>query len=111
MWASVMALIAAMAYLWYNTSHAGEVADVKKQVATLNAKIDEVRISQIEKQIFDQKIQQCMAEGELRTVYAGELARLIGQWRILAMSPYDPPTLRNCDELGIRPNATNTGPH
>lgn len=79
---------------------ASKVAEVEGKVDNLSEKIDAARVADLERLIFEARIQACMSTGSLRTLYASQLADLVGQWRALTRSTGDPPTLVRCEDLG-----------
>jgi hypothetical protein len=76
------------------------VEQLEESVKGLGTKIDNNRLAQLEAQVFQVRIQQCMAAGTLRSLYADQISRLVGEWRILTHSLGNPPTLVECKDLG-----------
>lgn len=76
------------------------IGELEGKVGGLAEKIDESRIKTIESEVFRLRVEQCMATGELRTLYASQISALVGEWRGLTRSPGLPPTLVECGDLG-----------
>ena len=75
-----------------------DVADVKRE---LSAKIDAAEKDRIEQLIFEARIEQCMATGELRTLHANRVSALLAKWRTLVGDQSATPTTYvDCDDLG-----------
>jgi hypothetical protein len=76
------------------------VIQLEGKVDGLGKKIDENRVTQIEREVFDLRIKQCTAEGALRTLYANQLAKLVSEWRALTKQAGEPSSYVDCDDVG-----------
>lgn len=78
-----------------------KVEALQQKVDGLSKKIDENRIAVLERETFRLRIEQCMATGALRTLYADQLASLLTEWRNLTNRPSSyPSTYVSCDDIG-----------
>ena len=77
-----------------------KVDRLEGSVNDLGRKIDTNRVAAIEREVFDLRIQQCMAQGALKTVFADQLAKLVGEWQTLTGRQGNPPTYVDCNDLG-----------
>lgn len=77
-----------------------KLTDLEGKVDDLSSKIDGQRVRQLESEIFDLRVKQCMETGALKTVLQSQIAKHVGEWRALTGSGGDPPTLVRCEDLG-----------
>lgn len=82
-----------------------QIGGIKTGLVALETKIDKAEQDRLEAEIFTKRIEQCQApEGDLKVLYAGRVAELVGKWRAITGQPTaDPPTLVQCRELGGAP--------
>lgn len=100
----VMIVLAGWAvYAHFDHAKADEVTAVKQEVAELKGDVKAVkddvkegRIEALEAQLFDAKVQQCAANGELKPLYAERVAKLLSDFRSLTTKAVDLP---DCSEL------------
>jgi hypothetical protein len=76
------------------------VIQLEGKVDGLGQKIDENRVAQIEREVFDLRIKQCTADGALRTLYADQLSKLVSEWRALTKQQGQPSSYVDCDDVG-----------
>ena len=70
-----------------------------EEVGELSRDLKADRQYRLETEIFDARRRQCLALGPLRTSLAGQLSKLIAQWRSLTSNETGPAIL-TCPDLG-----------
>jgi hypothetical protein len=77
-----------------------KIGALEGKVENLSGKIDQHRVKQLERELFDLRIQHCMSEGALKTLLQTQITALVVEWRGLTRTLGDPPTLVRCEDLG-----------
>lgn len=102
-WPGPAAMVASMILgLWVAWGHFGgyaradEVRDLRRDVESIQQQVKDGRVETLEGQLFDARVAQCKADGELRKVYANRVSKLQARYIGLTGHSY---TLPECNEL------------